>query len=141
MATTLGDLRDRISSLCASAPFAFVEAVQPFDFDKQPSGNIDEVFRITTEQGSVIGGFNFTEERTDVVQIWVARKQAGDPSAMYRLLLNDATSLRAAVIRDGAGAGDYAVPPEGGGISIDKDPGRDYAVLRLTLPLNFDAEL
>lgn len=140
MATTIAVIRDRIASVCASAPFALREALTPFDFDLQPTGLIDGVFRLTSEQGQVIGGFNYSEERTDLVEIWVARKQAGAPQATYRQLLTDASSVRAAVIRDGVtGGGDYHVPADGAGFSVQHDTGREYAVLKLTLPVNFEA--
>jgi len=140
MATTIAVLRDRIASVCARSPFTLTQAATPFDFDLQPTGQIDGVFRLTSEAGDVIGGFNYSEERTDRVEIWIARKQAASPGGAYRLLLADATSIRAAVIRDGVtGGGDYHVPPDGAGMSINHDPGREYAVLRLTLPINYEA--
>lgn len=140
MAQTVDVIRDRIASVCASAPFAFHQAATPFDFELQPTGLIDGVFRLTTEAGSVIGGFNYSEERTDMVDIWVARKQNADPQAAYRQLLIDASSLRAAVIRDGvSNGGDYHVPADGAGVSVQHDPGREYAVLKLTIPVDYEA--
>ncbi len=142
MATTIDVIRDRIASVCAAQPFGFVEAVTPFDFSLQPTSAIDGVFRLTSEAEGVIGGFNFTEERIDRVEIWLARKHSGAPQAAYRALLTDASSLRAAVIRDGAVAGgDYSVPDDGAGVSITHDEGQEFAVLRLTLPVNYEAEL
>src|SRR5262245_30815908 len=114
MATTVDVIRDRIASVCASAPFAFVEAATPLDLDRQPTGASDGAFRVTSEAGSVIGGFSFAEERTDLVDVWIARKQAGAPRAVYRQLVTDQSSLRAAIIRDGvATSGEYSVPDDG----------------------------
>lgn len=141
MATTIDVIRDRVTSVCAGAPFAFIQAVTPFDFLKQPTGEIDQVFRITSEGGSVIGGFNYSEERTDLLDVWVARKQMGAPETMYRTLITDASSLRAAVIRDGASDGDYSVPNDGAAFNVQHDTGQEFAVLRLTVPVNFDAEV
>ena len=141
MATTADVIRDRVASICGSSPFQFVNAVTPFDFDLQPNGQIDQVFRITCESDEVIGGMNFSEERTDRVEIWVARKQAGTPDQMYRALLTDASSMRAAVIRDGCqNGGDYTVP-DGTTYAIDHQDGLEYAVLRLTVPVNYEAEV
>lgn len=141
MSTTAADIRDRVTSICCSDPFGFVLAVNPFDFSQQPTGQIDQVFRITSESDEVIGGFNYTEDRTDRVDIWVARKQQNAPSVAYDLLLQDADALRSAVIRDGAtGGGDYAVP-NGAGFSITHEDGQEFAVLRLTLPVNYEAEI
>ena len=140
MATTIDVIRDRIASICGGAPFQFTEAVTPFDFELQPSGAIDGAFRVTSAQGSVIGGFNYSEERTDHVDVWVARKQAGAAGVCYRQLLLDASSLRAAVVRDGlVNGGDYAVPDDGAEYAIEHESGREYAVLRLTVPVNFEA--
>lgn len=138
MATTIDVVRDRISSVCASAPFDFSSAVTPFDFNQQPTGMIDGVFRLTSESDEVIGGFNYSEERTDLVDVWIARKQASAPDVAYRQLLTDATSVRAAVIRDGT-PGDYFVPAGRGRHVINHETGREYAVLRLSLPVNYEA--
>lgn len=142
MPTTIDVIRGRVASVCAGAPFELLEAASPFDFDRDPTGRIDAAFRLTTQQGSVIGGFNYSEEHTDLIDIWVARKQAADPEAAYARLLADASSLRAAVIRDGLTAGgDYGVPDDGAGFSVNHDAGREFAVLRLTLPVNFEAQV
>lgn len=140
MAQTIDVIRDRIASVCACQPFGFTEAVTPLDFDLNPSGQIDRVFRVTSEAGDVIGGFNYSEERTDLVQIWVARKHKLDGPACYRQLITDASSLRAAVIRDGIqNGGDYCVPQDGSGYQVDQPDGREYFELRLTIPVNFEA--
>jgi len=131
----------RVNSLCASVPFVFGLSVSPFDFDHQPTGNIDQVSRVTVEGQSVIGGLNFSEERTDLVTIWIARKQTAAPQSAYHLLLTDVTSLTAAVTRDGAtGGGDYAVL-DGGGVSFEHEDGREFAVARLSLPINYETQL
>lgn len=140
-ANTLEDIRDRVNSVCAAAPFGFVESASVFNFDLQPTGTIDKCFRIEAQTGTVIGGFNYREDRTDLLRIWVARKHLGDGPAMYRQLLTDATSMRAAVIRDGLqNGGDYGVPDEGAALSVQHDPGREYGVLQLTIAVNYEAQ-
>lgn len=130
-------IRNRVSSVCVSLSYGVSQV--PFSFDLQPTGSIDRAFRIESQQSSVIGGFNYSEERTDNLTIWVARKYAGDAQGAYQLLLKDVNSLRAAVIRDGAqNGGDYIVP-DGGGYQVQRNAGQEYAVLRLTLPVNFEA--
>ena len=111
------------------------------DFDQQPTGLIDGAFRLTVEPGTVIGGFHMSEERTDLVVIWVARKHAADPQVAYEQLLTDVSSLTAGVVRDGAfGGGDYAVP-DGTGVSIEHENGREFAVARLQFPVNYEVQL
>lgn len=133
----LDTLRDRVTSVCAGDPFGFIPAGTPFNFDLQPSGTIDTAFRITADLGAPVGGFNYSEQRTDPMQIWVARKQGADPRETYRQLMTDASSLRAAVIRDSL-AGDYDVPDGGSSAVIQHEAGREYAVLRLTVPINYE---
>ena len=133
---------NRLNSLCATAPFSWTQSVSPFDFTHQPSTNIDEVFRVELEGKTphVVGGFNFSEERTEVFLVWVARLLNADPQAAYRLLTTDVTSLTSAITRDGAGAGDYAVL-DGAGATIDHKKGDEFAVARLALPINYETTL
>lgn len=133
---------DRIASICATAPFEFKQAVTPFSFDLQPSGQVDGVYRLEYGDGPILGGFNYLEERTDRVTIWVARKYNGDATAMYKALVTDATSLRAAVIRDGTvTSGEYFVPDEGNAQQIVRQPNAEFAVLRLQIPLNYEIQV
>lgn len=130
-------LRDRVSSVVAT--LGFTQAQTPFSFDLQPAGQIDRVFRVALASGSVLGGFNYSEERTDVAEIWVARTHNGQPSETYRTLVADVSSVRTAVIRDGLQAsGDYLVPDDGFEWDLQREPGSAYAVLRLRLPLNYE---
>lgn len=132
-------IRDRVSSVCVG--LSLVPSQTPFSFDLQPMGGIDRAFRVESEQVSVIGGFNYSEERTDVLRVWIARKYAGDPQTTYLNLLKDVNSVRAAVIRDGVqNGGDYIVP-DGGGYTVQRNPGQEYGVLRLLLPVNFEAQV
>lgn len=138
-----GDVvRDRVASVCASSPFGFAQSATPFSFGLQPTGEIDQVFRIESQSRGIIGGFNYSEERTDALSIWLARKHYGAPEQAYRTLQQDASSLRAAVIRDGLqDGGDYGVPGDGAGVQITQDAGREFAMLRLTMPVNYEAEV
>ncbi len=134
---------DRLNSLCATAPFSLTQAIAPFDFTHQPSSNIDQVFRVELEGKTphVVGGFNYSEERTEVFLVWVARLLNADPQASYRLLITDVTSLTAAITRDGAtGGGDYAVL-DGAGAHIEHKKGDEFAVARLALPINYETSL
>ena len=138
---TLDLLRDRITSVCAGDPFGFTQADVPWTFDGMPTGTIDGGFRVTSDVGPIRGWTNFSEERTDPITIWLARKQTARPEDCYRKLVTDASSLRAAVIRDGVGGGDFDVPdgPVSGTIQAPK--GAEYAVLRLTLPINYETSV
>jgi hypothetical protein len=142
-AMTMDVIVDRVRSVCVGAPFAFREAESWDSFDLQPTTNVDAVFRIPPPaSGSVSGGFAFTEQRRDQMQVWVARKRNGDYDAVRRALLRDVHSLTAAITRDGLQtSGDYDIPDGGRGHSIAQDAGLEYVTLRLTLPIDYDAQL
>ena len=135
---------DRVRSVCASAPFHFTEAIAWDTFDLQPTTNVEACFRIPppTSQ-NVRGGIGFYEDRTDSMQVWVARKIGGDYQAVRRTLLRDLHSLTAAIVRDGAvDGGDYHIPDGGRGHAIAPvTANAEYVALRLTLPINYDAQL
>lgn len=139
MPTTREALFGRVTSLCLEA--GFTRAVSPFDFDQQPTGTVDGSLRVTVEAQPAIGGFRMSEERNDVFSIWIARKHKATPQEAYEQLLTDVSSLTAGIVRDGAfGGGDYAVP-DGTTVAIEHENGREFAVARLSVPLNYEAQL
>lgn len=142
-ALTADAIVDRVRSVCASSPFLFTEAETWDDFSLQPASNIDAVFRIPPPHSeAVTGGFGYTEDRTDVMQIWVARQINQNYPAVRQALLRDVHSLTAAVVRDGlVSSGDYSVPDAGRGHAIEAVEGATYVTLTLTLPINYDAQL
>jgi hypothetical protein len=140
---TADEIVDRIRSVCASPPFAFVEAIDWDSFDLQPTTNIDGVFRVPpTSSQSVRGGFDFTEDRTDTLQVWVARKHGQDFETARRTLLRDVHSLTAAIVRDAHQvSGEFGVLDEGRGHAIRRDAGAEYLMLALTIPVNYEIQL
>lgn len=141
-AMTSAEILNRISSICEGPVFGFVEAVSWVDFDLQPESNIDGVYRIPppSSQGS-LGGFGYREDRTESIQVWVARKHNGDYRAAAQLLMQDVHSLTSAIVRDAHEvSGDYGITDEGRGHAIADVPGADYLTMRLTLPINYDAQ-
>lgn len=141
-ANTSQFIRGRVSSVLASEPFSFLRAQTPFDFAQQPSGQIDQTYTVEVEGGEIIGGFSYIEERIDRVRIGVARTFDGDPEAVYQQLIVDATSIVAAIVRDGAeDGGDYDVMDGGRGVSIEHAGNEEFAVLRLSVPVDYEAQL
>lgn len=133
-------LRDRVTSVCAT--LGLVQARTPFSFELQPDGEIDQTFRVESEAYLVRGGFAFTEERTDLMTVWVARKHHAQPNEMYRVLTRDISSIRAAIIRDGCQvSGEYTSPDDGWEWGIQRESGNGYAVLQVALPLNYETTL
>jgi hypothetical protein len=142
MATTRESLVDQINSLCADDPFRFTQALSPFDFAKQPTGAIDQVFRIEMASQSVLGGLNYAEDVTDQMTVWIARKHNTAHQDVYRLLEVDVTSLTSAIVRYGStGGGDFHIPDSGRGVSFQHDAGVEYAMARLSLPINYESQL
>lgn len=143
MATTLDVILDRVRSLVTASPFEFVEAQSPFDFGLQPAGGIEKAVRILDRGAQrIIGGFNYSETRVDLIQVWVARKFAGEPREAKRLLTRDMHSITAAIVRDGhEDGGDYAVPDDGRQHEVRAEQGAEYAVLQMTVPVDYEAQL
>jgi hypothetical protein len=140
---TADQIVDRVRSVCISDPFGFIEAETWASFDLQPDTNVDGVFRIppTSSQG-VIGGFSYTEDRVDSLQVWVARKRNGDYDGVRRTLLKDVHSLTAAIVRDAhVQSGEYGVLDDGREHSISENSSVEYVTLRLTLPVNYEVQL
>jgi hypothetical protein len=142
MATTLDAIRMRVSSVLCRQPFVFAESADPDSFACNPQSNIDGVFRIDGRSGRVVGGMNFSSVNIDQLDIWVARQHVGgDTNVTRRTLLNDMHSITAAVTRDGAtGGGDYSVD-DSRAFVLQQPKAADYAVLRITLPVNYEATL
>jgi hypothetical protein len=144
VAAMTGDtIVDRVRSICLGATFGLVEAQDWQSFDLQPTQNIDRVFRIPpmSSQGT-FGQFGFSEDRTDSLQIWVALRHTGQIDETRTAAMRYVHSLTAACVRDAAeDSGDYAVLDEGRGHSIVSDPAREYVMVRLTLPVNYESQL
>lgn len=141
---TSDEIVDRVRSLCVSEPFGFFEVEKWDSFNEVPTTAIDGAFRIPPPSSqSVVGGFNFVADKTDSMQIWVARKHQGDYPAVRRALLRDIHSLTAAIVRDAAeDSGEYHIPDGGWGHVITPDSkGLEYVTLRLTLPINYEVQL
>ncbi len=141
MSTTLDAIVDRVSSVAAG--MGYTEAVTPFSFDQQPVGTIDQCIRILGGgQTPPKGGFRMSEVRIDRVTIWVARKYAGEPRTVTRVLTRDMHSLTAAIMTDGLiTSGEYAIPDEGRVHEIRAEPGAEYAVLQMTVPVDYESQL
>jgi hypothetical protein len=138
--TTLDAIVNRVSSLLVE-DFSFTRALDPESFDRQTAATIDGAFTLETETASQHGLMGFYDVRVDRVVIRLARKHLADPHATRRQLRQDASSIHAAMVRDGAtGGGDYAVP-DGGGHRIAIPRGAEYAELRLTVPVDYETEL
>lgn len=138
--TTLDAICDGTRSLLTT--LGYVEAVSPFDFDMQPTGNLDACFRVTDAgTNRATAGFRFSETRVDRLVIYVARKFAGEPVTAHRVLTRDMHSITAAVARYGEETlGEFCLD-DGRAHEIRAGKGAEYAVLQLTVPVNYEAQL
>lgn len=142
MATTPDVLLNRVRSLMVDAPFYWREAVSSEDLFWQGSGSSDAVFRAKMDGGSSIGGLAYSEDRTDVLTVEVSRHIAADYHYTTTQLLGDCNSLIAAIIRDGhETSGAYTVPDTGRSWETSAPTGASYLTLRLTVPLNYEAQV
>ena len=140
--TTLQAIVLRVSSVLASEPFLFVRSQTPFGFELQPNGLLDMTYRVEGEAGQASGGFRYSETRVDRVNISIARSLDDDPTAALHRLTTDATSIVAAVARDGAqNGGDYDLSDQGRFIRTEHNRGAGFAVMRMTLPIDYEAQL
>lgn len=140
---TLDVIVDRVRSVLVGDPFVYGESVTPFSFDLSPQGQFEGgVCRIEHRPGKVIGGVRRSEERTDQIEVWVARMHDGEPVRAHRLLTRDLQSITAAVVSDGHfNGGDYALADDGRGHEIRTQESWAYSVLRVTLPVNYETEV
>jgi len=142
MATTPDVLINRVRSLMVAAPFNYAEAVSSEDFMFQGSGSSDARFRVKISGGASIGGFAYSEDRTDVLTFELSRHIAADYVATHNMLVGDCNSVTAAIIRDGhQTSGLYAVPDTGRTWDVVAPAGASYLTLRLTVPLNYEAQV
>lgn len=142
MATTPDVLLGRVRSLAVSAPFYWREAVSSEDFTWQGTGSSDAVFRAKVEGGTVLGGLAYSEDRTDTLTVEVSRHIAADYHATTAQLVGDCNSLLAAIIRDGhETSGIYTVPDTGRSWETVAPQGAAFLTLRLTVPLNYEAQV
>jgi hypothetical protein len=144
MATTLDVIVDRVRSLCIGYPFEFVESARldRFDWDAAQGFGDVSMFRVETSSQPPRGGSAFSEERTDLLTVTVGRAINADYDGTRRTLLRTVHSLTAAIVRDGAeDSGSYTVPDAGSASRIEADPTASYLSFRLTLPVNYEAQL
>lgn len=140
MATTFPLVLDRMSTLCASAPFSLARAREPFSFDLQPDGRLDDVFRVEGELDETAGYLGGDREELWTVRVWVAQKVKHDASAAYREACVLVDSLTAAVAAAET-AGDFHVGEEQAAeIQLPADD-LEYLVAQVTLPLSLERTL
>ncbi len=140
MAHTLDEIQGRVTSIVTRAPFSFGLSADPDSFTTTPTTAIDGSCYVGVRTGRTSGALGLYEVRVDQVDVYVARRVT-DPLVSRRLFYRDIASLSAAVIRDGAiGGGDYAVE-DSRTYDIKQPKGADYGILRLTLPVNYEAAL
>lgn len=141
MALVGTDVFDRVRSLCVGAPFSLIEAPEPFSFERVPASVADRAFRVEVATTRAIAWGHYAEERFDRVTVWSVTHLTATPTETYRTLTTLAHSLTAAITRDGAGAGDYCVEDDGREASVQTPDSGGLAVLRLTLPVSYMAQL
>jgi hypothetical protein len=132
-------LVNRVRSICAGTTFNLRESQSTEDFSFQPSGAHDGVFRVQLRGGSVRSGLNYSEERTDLIDVMVTQAINANYHTATDTARKLANSLTVAIIRDGhETSGDYSVPDQGRAMGIEGREGDAMLTLRLTLPANYE---
>jgi hypothetical protein len=129
-----------VRAVVEAAPFSLVPTQTPYGFDLQPADNIDGTYRLVPSAARAVGAFNWYETRQDTFDLWVARAHGGDMTAAMDGLVTLASSLVAAIAREGA-TQDFDLMDEGRASEVGADPGQSYAVARIALPLSYAARL
>lgn len=134
---TARSVLERVTSICLGEPFQYALAPEPFDFTLVPEGAIDGACRVEIVGMAVRGGFSWSEEHWDEVAVSVARSSGSDPVETYRGLLTEASSLVAAIARDGSASGEFGIVDSGRRPDISRVPGSAYQVMRVTVPVTY----
>ncbi len=132
-------LVDRVRDVCLDA--GYTEAIG-WDFSRLPTGSITAgAFTVGLSGLAGQGGMNFTEEARATIHVAVVRPLDNDYQAARRQALQDGRALLSGIVLDGAvTSGDYAVE-DGRTLTTETPKGASYVLLRLSLPVNFEASL
>jgi hypothetical protein len=85
---------------------------------------------------------NFMEECTDLLTVTVAKAINNDYQGTRRTLHRSARSLTSAIVRDGVvTSGLYNVIDASRQIQVTAQPSASFLTLRLTVPVNYEAQL
>lgn len=129
-----------VRGVVEAAPFRLAPATEPFDFTRVPATVIDGCYRLVPGPMRSVGAFDFYETRTDLFDLYLARRNGGDLAQTMDRLTTEAHSLVAAITREGQ-TRDFDLSDEGRGFEVGRDPGQSYAIARITLPLSYAARL
>jgi hypothetical protein len=141
-ATTLDVIMDRVRSLCFDTPFEYTESFRFDSMELEPVGTFDGAFRVEGQSGRLRGMFDYKQEREDLLTVTVSQAINADYDNVRRLLTKTAHSLTAAVVRDGeTDSGLYSVPDKGQSFKLSVDSTDAYVLMKLTLPVNYEANL
>jgi len=141
---TADQILDRWRAILSGPVFNYIEAISWVSFELQPTTNLDAVYRLVPPASqSTVGHFDYHEERTESVQLWLSRQVQNDYDAVRTRLIQDKDAIIAALTRDAfQDSGDYNLVSEGRGYAVTPER-RDasFVSLRLTLAINYDAQL
>jgi hypothetical protein len=140
MATTEDVIVDRVRTVLMGT-LGFQEAVGR-DFSRTPIGATDKRFIVTFAGQPPIGGFAFNEEARGRIVVDIARPTNNNSPEVTRKLYQDARAVVRAIVRDAAeDSGEYAIEDTDRSLELIAPDGSSYQVVRVTLPVNFEATL
>ena len=118
---SLTDVLARLDAILTGAPFGFVQTLEPFGFDRQPSQSLDRSYCRLPGRARSVGLIGYQQDEIVPVAIRIARLVRRDANGAVRDVLTDCSSLTAAISRDGV-LGDYNADVQPGEV---REPGPD----------------
>lgn len=133
---TIGELHDRLVEIGASN--GYTQAKTPFDFDVQPSQNLDQTFCLSVERIETTGLIGGDQIEVHRVTFFLAQKVKAQGWGAQRSLLVDTSLVEQALVGDFPDF-DYHVQDDSVRSDV-KSPsaGDDYAVARLQVDVEID---
>lgn len=136
---TQDGVRSDVSSILDA--LGYVRAVDDFDFDKQPSQQIDKAYRVRLTRADTIPEMGLGQIEIHRLEVWLARQAGGDDaidacrSLTVDFDLIEQTLVNTTVTGDRFNLVDDTVETEG------PDSGGDHVVGMLACEVDFDRDL
>lgn len=137
---TTDEVKIDVSSIIAA--MGYTPAVDEFDFEKQPSQRIDQVFRVRLKREGTVGEIGLGQIEEHRLECWLARQAGGAPSPDACRSLTVDLELVEARLQQFAITGDrWNVLDDTPETDVTQPPGADYVVGMLALSIDFDRDL
>jgi len=138
MAMTEAQLVERISAALEAEGYTRANGL---DFRRTPSLAVDKAFSLTYVGDPPMGYIGLAEEAKGRLEIQIARLVNDDQAAAQVTLHEDGRTVLDAVFAAAADDGEFVIEDDGRATDIDQPTGSSFVVLRMRVPVNFEAVL